>query len=58
MQPDISAAMEQASSVDTDLRAANNVLLTSVIADFFHAYNIANNIVESNCFLKMLECAR
>ena len=58
MQADISAAMERASSLDTDLRAANHALLTSAIANFFHAHNIADNIVESNRFLKVLECAR
>ena len=58
MQPDISAAMARSSSLDRDLCAANHALLTSAITNFFHAHNIADNIVEYNRFLKLLECAR
>ena len=58
MQPDISAAMARSSSLDRDLYAANHALLTFAIANFFHAPIIDDNIVESNPFLKLLECAR
>ena len=43
---------------DGDLRKANHVALTTAIADFYHAHNTADNIVESHRWLNVLECAR
>ena len=55
-QPDITAAMERSSSAD--VRVVNHALLTTSIADLFHAHNIPDSVVESPRFMKLLECAR
>ena len=57
IQQDIEAAMQK-QSADGNICATSHALPTMAIADFFHAHNISDAIVDpSPCFLLMLKFA-
>ena len=54
MQPSISASMQNMG----DIRKSNNATLEMAIADFFHSENIADAVVESPRFARLVRLSR